>query len=169
MEITLRDGTEADAADLARLHVAVWRETYRKLAPTAALAQLDENRRLPYWQDALTSGDPQVGVIVALQEGQPVGVISFGPPRHEAMAGGTEIKHLYVARSTRGTGLGRLLLRAAFDRLRDRGVRSVALAVVEENTDARAFYARLGGTEIGGFTDPGPLWRSSNRVVRWTL
>ncbi|MCT4684934.1 MAG: hypothetical protein N4A39_14515 [Roseicyclus sp.] len=46
----LRPGRPDDAENLARLHVSVWRETYRHLAPPEALRRLDAAHRLPYWR-----------------------------------------------------------------------------------------------------------------------
>ena len=80
-----------------------------------------------------------------------------------------EIRHLYVLPAARGTGLGAALLRAGLARGRRCGLPEAVLSVVRENRDTRRFYAAMGGRETGGFTDPGPLWRSENIVVSWRL
>lgn len=169
MTITIRPALPGDAGAIAALHVEVWRETYRDMAPAEAYRLLDTARRLPYWQDVLGTADPGRGALVAEQDGALAGVISFGPALPPFRPGASEIKHLYVHGSARGTGLGRALLHRAFDRLRQAGQDCVQLAVVQENTPARAFYARTGGQECGAFIDPGPLWRSSNVIVGWVL
>ncbi|MBF9060045.1 GNAT family N-acetyltransferase [Rhodobacterales bacterium HKCCSP123] len=165
----LRPGQPADADDLARLHVSVWRETYGHLAPQEALHRLDEAYRLPYWRATLADPDQGTGAIVGGPAGRSLGVIAFG---RAALPDGTpalEVKHLYVLPSARGTGLGAALLRAGLGRGRALGLSEVFLAVVRENQGARRFYAAMGGTETDGFTDPGPLWRSENIRVRWRL
>ncbi|MDF2231809.1 GNAT family N-acetyltransferase [Albimonas sp. CAU 1670] len=167
--LLLRAGLPADAPALARLHVEVWRQTYADLAPPEALARLDEARRLPVWEATLASADSSTGALVAVRGEVPVGVVAFAPSTHPAMGGAAEIKHLYVRRVARGSGLGARLLAAAFARLREAGHAAAALSVVEENAPARAFYRAQGGEEAGRFTDPGPLWRSSNIVMRWRL
>ena len=158
--IILRRAEVGEANVLAKLHVSVWRETYRDYAPEQAIRTLDETRRLPYWTKAIASG----GVWVADAGDSVLGVISFGPSQHEAFGGRAEIKHLYVALNAQGQGVGRRLLEKALERC---APDSVALAVVRENAAARRFYARLGGVECGALTDPGPLWRSANIVVAW--
>lgn len=158
--ITLRRAQPEEADALAKLHVSVWRETYREYAPEQAIRTLDETRRLPYWTKAIASGS--VWVADAGDEG--LGVISFGPSQHDAFGRRAEIKHLYVALNAQGQGVGRRLLEKALEQCAPNGV---ALAVVRQNTGARRFYARLGGVECGAFTDPGPLWRSENIVVAW--
>ncbi|WP_158967833.1 GNAT family N-acetyltransferase [Chachezhania sediminis] len=169
LKVVIGPGTPADAAALARLHVEVWRETYRDLAPAEAHTLLDEARRLPYWTQVLDADDALTGVLIARSGAELAGVASFGPAGHPALESAAEIKHLYVRGTARGAGLGARLLVAALDWLRRLGCRDAALAVVRENVAARRFYQAMGGTEIGGFTDPGPLWRSSNIVVKWDL
>lgn len=159
----------SQASDLAHLHVEVWRQTYAALAPRTAYEALDVARRLSDWEKALACYDPCTGALVALQKGSPLGVVSFAPSVHPTMAGAVEITHLYVRDVALGAGLGRRLLQGAFTHLRRQGASRIALAVVEQNRSARAFYRRMGGTEGERFTDPGPLWRSENRVVRWDL
>lgn len=158
--IILRRAQVGEAEVLAKLHVSVWRETYRDYAPDKAIQTLDETRRLPYWAQATVSE----GVWVADDGGEVLGVISFGPSQHEAFGGRVEIKHLYVALNAQGQGVGRRLLEKALELCAPGGV---ALAVVRQNTTARSFYARLGGVECGAFSDPGPLWLSENIVVAW--
>jgi ribosomal protein S18 acetylase RimI-like enzyme len=65
------------------------------------------------------------------------------------------LEDLYVDDSARGTGLGRALVEAAFDRARERGCRRIELDVNESNTDAIAFYEALGFT-----TEPKPPGRT---------
>jgi ribosomal protein S18 acetylase RimI-like enzyme len=65
------------------------------------------------------------------------------------------LEDLYVDDSARGTGLGRALVNAAFDRARQRGCRRMELDVNEQNTAAIAFYERLGFT-----TEPKPPGRT---------
>lgn len=167
--IGTRPARPEDATALAALHVEVWRATYANLATPEALEQLDETRRLPYWQATLASTDMMTGAFVAVSPDGLLGVASFGPSTQPEMAGAAEIKHLYVRQAARGTGVGRRLLEECLEHLEELGAERAALAVVAENENARRFYRAMGGTEGANFTDPGPLWRSSNIVVSWDL
>lgn len=162
-----RPKDEVTAAELAAFHVAVWRETYRDLAPAEAYAQLDEARRLPQWQAALS--DPAHQIRVLREEGGIIGLAHTAPGAGEIMTGFGEIRHLYLRPDRQGQGLGRKLLQEALAGLRAAGHRRAALAVVAGNEKARAFYRRCGGREDLAFTDPGPLWRSDNLRVVWDL
>lgn len=165
----LRFANPGDASELASLHVEVWRQTYHDIAPADALSILDEARRLPFWRVVTTASDTDVGAIVASRGDNIVGVVSFGHPTHRAFDGMAEITHLYVRESARGLGLGRTLLMAGLNHLRRRGCEAAGLAVVKQNEDARRFYRTCGGIETGTFQDQGPLWRSENILVQWTL
>lgn len=47
------------------------------------------------------------------------------------------------------------------------GYNSAGLGVVVGNDPAVAFYERMGGRRAGGYTDPGPVWRSDNHLYVW--
>jgi ribosomal protein S18 acetylase RimI-like enzyme len=65
------------------------------------------------------------------------------------------LEDLFVDDGARGTGLGRALVEAAFERARQRGCRRIELDVNEQNTAAIAFYESLGFT-----TEPKPPGRT---------
>lgn len=95
------------------------------------------------------------------------GFISVGPPRAPEFGSRGEIKQLYVDQTAQRSGLGRRLLAVGAERLQAQGYTSAGLAVVEGNDQALKFYETAGGRDIGGFTDPGPLWPSKNRLIVW--
>ena len=167
-ETILRPATPSDAEALAALHVAVWRETYRHLAPSEAYAALDESHRLAQWRAALAA-PPPVQTFVLETGGEVLGLVSVGAPGQAAFGDAGELRHLYLAPALRGRKYGRLLLHAGLCALHEAGFAKAALAVVEENHAARAFYARAGGCEGARFIDQGPLWRSHNLVVHFEL
>ena len=140
----LRLAQLSDAAALGALHNRVWQATYAKVAPVEAIARLDEAHRVASWKQALSTNSEREETLVAEQNGFPVGMISAGQPRDPCFGPAGEIMHLYVDRA---------------------GYPSAALSVVEQNLRARRVYARMGGVEGQVFTDPGPLWKSTNILV----
>lgn len=165
--LTFRDATAADAPVIARLHVAVWRRTYRDLAPAAAVEALDETRRRARWSQLLAAADPERIVILAEIDGALAGFAEAGRASAPEIGERWEIKHLYVDGGFARRGIGRALLGAAAARLAERDRRGVALGVVVGNAPALAFYTALGGRIVGRYADPGPLWRSDNLIVVW--
>lgn len=165
--ITLRSADAADAAEIARFHVRVWRETYAGIAPAEAVAILDESRRLSSWIDRFASSDRRRQTRLAWRDSEIVALLDFGPSTNPVFGDRGEIKHLYLDQSVRGIGLGRRLMATAFDRLAADGFAGAGLAVVRQNAGAIGFYQACGGCEVARFTDPGPIWLSENIVMAW--
>lgn len=80
-----------------------------------------------------------------------VGFVSFGPCRDEtAPLDRGEVWAIYVAPSAWSKGAGQALWRAASERLRALGFRSVSLWVIAGNERARRFYCAAGfSVEVG--------------------
>ncbi len=163
----IRDARSEDAEAIGVLHARVWYETYQYLAPAEALAQLDASRRAAGWRTVLNDDFAKTEVMVIVTDGDIIGFTAIGPGEHHIYGDRGEIKQLYVDQAYQGEGLGERLMRSAAARLATRGFSSCALAVVEGNDRAKAFYKRLGGVDDGGFTDTGPLWKSRNRLMVW--
>jgi ribosomal protein S18 acetylase RimI-like enzyme len=150
---------------IAVLHVAVWRDTYRELAPPSAMGALDVGRRQARWQAILA--DPAQIALVAEIGGVLAGFGLAGPPGDPAFGDRGEVKYLYVGRDFARRGLGRRLLAAMAAALAERGYPALGLGVVVGNDPAIAFYEAQGGRRIGAYTDPGPMWRSDNLLYAW--
>lgn len=166
-DVILRDARLEDAEAIGVLHARVWADTYRALAPPEAKARLDAARRISAWRAVLADPESSTDLIVAVAGGRIVGFTAAGAGDLAIFGGRGEIRQLYVDQTHQGAGLGARLMRAAAQRLADRGYPSFGLAVVEGNDRAKAFYERLGGRDAGGFADAGPLWKSQNRLMVW--
>ncbi|WP_236942730.1 GNAT family N-acetyltransferase [Ewingella americana] len=165
--LAIRDARASDAAELARLHVAVWRETYRELAPAEAFAALDEGRRLAFWQDKFANPAPGQFALLAEIDGQLVGFTLASESSNPQFGEMAEIKLLYVDTQYARQGIGRCLLTEIAQRLKKHGFTAAGLGVVVGNQPAINFYTALGGQEAGRYTDSGPLWLSDNLIYAW--
>ena len=76
---------------------------------------------------------------MAWRDGKPVGVAMLGVRGARGWVGG-----MGVVPAARRTGVGLRLMRALLDEARTAGVRELFLEVLEQNTEARALYERLG-------------------------
>lgn len=163
-----RPAAPEDLDALAAFHLRLWGLTYGDIAPAEIARTLTPEVRRDRWRAKLAAPDPGVWLEedAAMAEGL-AGFVAVGPPGHPAFGARGEVKHLFVDPQARGRGLGAALLRHGFGLLAGAGFPAPALAVVEENTAARGFYAAQGGRETGRFTDPGPVWRSRNVLVTW--
>jgi ribosomal protein S18 acetylase RimI-like enzyme len=148
----IRAASAADAAAIAAVHVTSWRETYTGLVPEAVIANNTEERRNALWTRVLREGSRDVFVATG-DGGRVVGFISGGAmptiirgrapiPDHDAY-----VDALYVLSVAHGRGLGRALVGALAQRLRERGFHALALHVVAANPAVR-FYEHLGARFI---------------------
>ncbi|HEY3697093.1 GNAT family N-acetyltransferase [Phenylobacterium sp.] len=145
----------ADADDLARVHVASWRETYRGLLPEAYLARMSVEAHARRWRWALTHPGEEEVTLAAADRGGLVGYASGGPSR-TGRPGEGEIHTLYVLRGVQGHGLGRRLARDAARALAATGARALRISVLRDNANARRFYEHLGGMPEPPRQEPGP-------------
>ena len=143
----LRPAAIADAAAIARVHVATWRAAYAGLVPDAYLVSMTEMRQAGQWRALLARGQPRDTVLVVERAGQLVGIGSCGPARFRQLDYGGEIYTLYVDPDWQNRGLGRALLTGLFQALNQRGCTAAMLWVLSGNP-SRFFYEALGGSMI---------------------
>ena len=166
-DIEIRPALTGDVADIARLHRAIWCDTYRDLAPAEVYRILDEDYRRARWADMLATPRRDQRVFLAEQGARLVGIGAIAAASEPAFEGRGEIKSLYIDPSIKRQGLGRRLMRAMMEEFAAMGYSGAALGVVVGNEPAIAFYRALGGQLIGRYTDPGPVWRSDNFIFAW--
>ncbi|TWT10284.1 GNAT family N-acetyltransferase [Reyranella sp. CPCC 100927] len=143
-----------DAAVLARIYVAAWRDTYAGILPDALLVSMSDVRHAAAWQQELSTRDSHSDTLVAEDDDGVLGLLTLGPARRvsRAQLEGGEIYRLYVAPDRQGEGAGKALLMAGFDWLISRDVDAVIIWVLADNP-SRFFYEAMGGTRLGEKTD----------------
>jgi len=111
-----------------------------------------------YIQSALTADkvqaaleDPAVSFKMLLQDGQPVGytkLVAGATAPGVSAKHPTELQKLYFLAGCRGQGLGRRLLRLAFEESKAAGHDGIWLDVWEDNHGAIRFYERSGFQQV---------------------
>lgn len=144
-----------DAADLARVHVAAWRETYPGMLPPAYLAGMSEPAHERRWDRNLAYPGADEIILAAGDARGLVGYAAAGPSRRK-LAGEGEIYTLYLLKRAQGHGLGRRLLSDTARALHAHGATSLLISVLKENHAARAFYEHLGGAPDAPRAERGP-------------
>ena len=79
--VDVRRATVDDAAGIARVHVAAWREAYAGRMPADFLASLDVERRARGWATILSAGESDA--FVAERNGEIVGWATAGAGRDD--------------------------------------------------------------------------------------
>jgi GNAT superfamily N-acetyltransferase len=165
--LRIRRATPEDARSVAEVHVGSWRHAYRGLLPDAYLDRLSVDDREATWREAF--GDGTSDAFVADAGGRIVGFASFGPSRDQDAGDATgEIPAIYVEPSVLGAGVGRELMAAATEALREAGYRRATLWVLEANERARRFYEQAGWT-WDGTVDRHDFECANEPVVRYAV
>lgn len=161
----IRDAAPGDELAVAAVHVRSWQVAYRGLIDDEFLDSLrPEDRAARYDFGSADPGAPKT--IVALEAEEIRGFATIVPSRDEDAAGAGEIAALYVDPPHWGGGVGRLLLAAAKDRLRERGFGEAILWVLVGNEAAERFYRADGWGRDGAERLEQPYGVVS-RVVRY--
>jgi ribosomal protein S18 acetylase RimI-like enzyme len=153
-QIGVRVAGPKDAAAIAAVHVASWRETYSDLLPQSMLDALSVAERTGRWERILNdmTDTLDASAFVAEWVGEAVGFASGCNQRDETlgMQGFTgEISAIYVLKRAQRQGAGGRLLRAVALSLCDQGHKAASLWVLRDNQPARRFYERLGAVVEG--------------------
>jgi putative acetyltransferase len=85
-------------------------------------------------------------LIYAGSSDQPVGVLGWRP----GVSGTLELKKVYLRRSARGLGVGRIAVQRVIDHARSLGLDAVVLETAHAMKDAIRLYTRLGFRPVAG-------------------
>lgn len=145
----IRPALRDDARAVARVHEHA-RAAYYRLAPPEDV----DPERMEMWWSAIAE-HRRATVLVAEDDEEIVGLISFGPPIHEWALPGpvVELQALYVLPDHWGRGIGSALHQRFVKRLP--GGRTGILDIWERNDRAIGFYERRGWRRDGR-SRPGP-------------
>ena len=171
-DYSIRRATLEDAAALALVHDATWRETYSGLMSEQMLDAMVADARTEAWRRIL-SGEAGRDVNTWVAEG-PNGLVAFGsceaqrdPAFRDAGYAG-EIAAVYVLNTAQRRGLGTGLMRAMMADLAGRGLAGFTLWVPHQNIPARSLYEQLGGRRVGQRTVAGPHGALTEVAYGWS-
>jgi len=141
----VRPAVMEDAPDVAKIHVATWKATYKGIVADDFLENLSVEKRQAYWQSAITIGKPQLWV--ATVDDQVTGWIAFGPCRdQDATPETAELWAIYISPDHWSQGQGRALWQQARQALVEQSFKTATVWVLEKNQPAILYY------EASGFT-----------------
>jgi len=150
----LRLASPSDATTISALSVQVFLDTYATegVRPDLAIEAFET-----YSAEAFTKhlAEPERAFILAERETGLVGYAEVRLSSLPAPAGGVtgaELVRLYVQPSAQRRGVGRGLLARMEQEVAQAGLPAIWLTAWEGNFNARAFYSRLGYSDIGATT-----------------
>lgn len=139
--VRVRYARVEDAAEMARVNVRAWLETYRGVMADHVL----DDPGLPaardrFWTAMLSDERYRANrVAVAERGGELIGIAMAGPSQSPGSRWGTHLYVLYVVAAEHGTGIGAALLDTVVG-----PDDSAALWVADPNPRAQAFYRKHG-------------------------
>jgi ribosomal protein S18 acetylase RimI-like enzyme len=176
-DLTIRSATEADATDIAAIHIASWRDAYVGILSSEFLNGDIDGNRLALWWRRLGERPPSQLVDVALNSR---GVIMAFACSFCDFDGrwGSLVDNLHVLPQFRGQGVGERLLQSTVAQLQaGHSEQGLHLWVFEANVAALRFYNRLGGRIVEKKTSEIPAaggkavlrvyWPALSQIV-WT-
>jgi ribosomal protein S18 acetylase RimI-like enzyme len=144
----VRSAEEADAAVIARIHMASRSAAMPYLPP-----QKRSHEQVTRWvRDTLLR---QCRTWVAVRDAEITGYAALD---------GDLLEHLYLRPDVRRQGTGTLLL----DEVRRHSPGGVSLHVFQQNTEARAFYQRHGFTVVDTSNGDRNMENLPDMTLRWT-
>ena len=152
------------AAHRGQMPDAVWQKRVDEW--TAEVSSKAWARLLAEMDDASSA---RVVLLVAEDEAGDLVALVLGTKAEDDASGSTcKIDALYVRPDRQGSGVGRVLLRAAASQLAALGFSTLLIGVLTANLPARAFYEAMGGQEIGqrAFDEEGTLLPET--VYKWS-
>jgi GNAT superfamily N-acetyltransferase len=139
--VTVRRARVEDAAEMARVNVRSWRETYRGLMPDRVLDDPGfERARERFWIAILTEERyREARAAVAERDGEVIGIALGGPAEDPESPWNSQLYVLYVVAAEHGSGAGAALLDDVLD-----PHEPALLWVADPNPRAQAFYRKHG-------------------------
>ena len=147
LAITIRPARPDDADGIARVYIDSWHDTYAGVLPAQLLCAMTPTGQSARWQATIRARGREHVLVAESADFGIVGMASFGPARDGAAGFDGEVYTLYVDPSFFNRGVGKALLRGAFDDLRRRGYSSCIIWAHARNP-ARFFYEAMGGRLI---------------------
>ena len=147
--LRVRTARLEDAAELARIYIESWQDTYAGVISHSLLGNMSVKAHTLRWQSAIRNIDRHGGaILVAEDQGSgPLGLASLGKARDSGLGFEGEVYTLYVDPAFLGRGVGRALLSGAFEALKDRKLRSCLIWAHARN-NACFFYEAMGGRRV---------------------
>jgi predicted N-acetyltransferase YhbS len=151
LALHVRQARPEDAAEVARVYIDSWHDTYPGVLPSALLHSMTAKGQTSRWQASIRAQDREIVLVAESDSYGIVGMASLGPVRDGALGFDGEVYTLYVDPSFYGCGAGRALLKGAFAALRRGGMSSCVIWAHARN-HARFFYEAMGGRQIAART-----------------
>ena len=149
LALSVRTARPEDAADLARIYIESWQDTYAGVISHTLLGAMSSRAHTARWQATIRTMEKHSGTVLVAEDARhgAIGLCSLGKARDGGCGYDGEVYTLYVDPAFLGRGAGRALLTGAFEALKDRKMRS-CLIWAHAHNNACFFYEAMGGRQV---------------------
>jgi len=147
LALQIRQARQEDAAEIARVYIESWHDTYPGVLPDPLLRAMTAKGQTARWEAAIRSNGREMVLVAENMRHGIVGMASMGASRDREIGFDGEVYTLYVDPAFYGCGAGRALLKGAFATLRRSDMTSCVIWAHARN-NARFFYEAMGGRLI---------------------
>jgi ribosomal protein S18 acetylase RimI-like enzyme len=153
LALSVRTARPEDAADLARIYIESWQDTYAGVISHTLLGAMSRKSHTARWHATIRGADRNSGTVLVAEDVHygAIGLCSLGAARDGGVGFEGEIYTLYVDPGFLGRGTGRALLAGAFESFKDRKLRSCLIWAHARN-NACFFYEAMGGRRVASRT-----------------
>jgi GNAT superfamily N-acetyltransferase len=145
LALNVRSARPEDAANLARIYIESWQDTYPGIVSSSLLGAMSFKGHAKRWQNMIRKG----GAVLVAEDARHgvIGLCSLGAARDGGAGFEGEIYTLYVDPAFLGRGTGSALMAGAFAAFKARGLRSCLIWAHAKN-NACYFYEAMGGRRV---------------------
>ena len=159
----IRLAQSLDWEDIARIHVANWRQHYKGLVPQTYLDNEIVDDRKKVWFNRFAVGNPLMIASVIEKDEEMIGFVCSFLDHHAEY--GAYLDNLHVLTEYQGHGLGKLLMKETGKIVEEmRPGSGVYLHVLKGNHSAMVFYEKIGGKRLREYSEMLP-WGVEGAIV----
>jgi ribosomal protein S18 acetylase RimI-like enzyme len=147
LALTVRVARPKDAAEVARIYIESWHDTYPGVLSAQLLCAMTPKGQAARWLSAIRTQKYENVLVAEDAKARIVAMTSLGASRDRSFGYDGEVYTLYVDPNYFGRGAGRTLLNGAFAVLKARGFTSCVIWAHAQN-NARFFYETMGGRTV---------------------
>ncbi|ENH95709.1 GNAT family acetyltransferase [Gracilibacillus halophilus YIM-C55.5] len=129
----IRKARLEDVEAIAEVHVNSWKATYKDLINEQDMSNITIEHRIVLWETILKLPNHKQPVIVVEEDNEIVGFASGGKERTERFGFDGEIFAIYLLPTHQGKGLGKLLLKAFAEEMKQLDYQSLLVWVLTNN------------------------------------
>jgi ribosomal protein S18 acetylase RimI-like enzyme len=145
----VREAVPSDAKAIASINILSWQENYKNFIDQTFLNSLAIPSRVIGAAKRIDRKDLNCIVAVDKVSQKVLGFADFGPSRDGTVEADAELYAIYVDKGAQFQGIGQQLFLSGFKLTKARGYKKLFVSVFEFNSNARAFYEKMGGRILG--------------------